>query len=139
MLSTSAGPPPEPWYFHGKTMRRMAYVLTGVGVLSAGAAVGDLPGEARAVRRLEDRQRRAPGGHEGLGRLPAQATSNNALASSLNSANQAIVGLSIAGGVLVAAGVTLFVVDLGAPPRERASSRSASATEMANVGWGWTW
>ena len=116
----------------------MAYVLTGVGVLSAGAAVGDLPGEPRAVRRLEDRQRRAPGVHPGSAAYMAQATSNNALAGSLTNANQAIVGLSVAGGVLVAAGVTLFFVDR-AHRRETGQLSFGVGDRAANVGWSWSW
>jgi hypothetical protein len=58
-----------------------------------------------------------------------QASANNSLASSLNSANRAILGLSIGGAALAAAGVTLFVVD-------RSRGHGGSGAGELSFGWG---
>ena len=138
LVSTPTGPPPEPWYFHGKTMRRAAYVLTGVGVLSAGAAVGIYLWKRGQYADWQAGNAALQGDTKGSAAYRTQATSNNALAGSLSSANQAIVGLWVASGVLVAAGVTLFVVDLGR--RSETSQLSFGiANRSANVAWSWTW
>jgi len=138
LLSTSAGPPPEPWYFHGKTMRRMAYVLTGVGVLSAGAAVGIYLAKRGQYDDWKTGNTALQSDTLGSAAYMAQATSNNAQASSLNNANHAIVGLSIAGGVLAAAGITLFFVDR-AHRRETGQLSFGVGDRTANLGWSWTW
>jgi hypothetical protein len=138
MLSASPGPPLEPWYFRGKTMRRMAYALTGVGVLSAGAAVGVYLANRGQYADWQAGNVALQGDTKGSAAYRTQATSNNALAGSLSSANQAIVGLWVATGVLVAAGVTLFVVDLG--HRSETSQLSFGVGDRsAKVAWGWKW
>jgi tetratricopeptide (TPR) repeat protein len=138
ILSASAGPPREPWYFHGKTMRRMAYVLTGVGVLCAGTAVGVYLANRGKYDDWKTGNAALQGDMMGSAAYMAQAASNNALASSLSDANHAIVGLSIAGGVLAAAGVTLFFVDR-AHRRETGQLSFGVGDRSANVGWRWTW
>ena len=138
LLSTSAGPPPEPWYFHGKTMRRMAYVLTGVGILSAGAAVGIYLSKRGQYDDWQAGNAALQNDTVGSAAYMAQATANNAQAGSLSNANHAVLGLSIAGGVLAAAGVTLFLVD-GAHRRETGQLSFGLGDRSANVGWRWTW
>jgi hypothetical protein len=67
-----------------------------------------------------------------------QAVATNDLASSLTRANQAIWGLSIAGGLLVATGATLWFVDRrsGRPSGELAFSWNGSS---AQLGWSGRW
>jgi hypothetical protein len=138
MLSASPGQPLEPWYFRGKTMRRIAYVLTGVGVLSAGAALGVYMANRGTYDDWKTGNAALQNDTSGSAAYMAQATSNNAQASSLNDANHAIVGLSIAGGVLAAAGVTLFFIDR-AHRREAAQLSFGVGDRAANLGWSWTW
>ena len=138
LLSAPAGPPPEPWYFHGKTMRRTAYVLAGVGVLSAGAALGVYLSKRGQYDDWQSGNATLQGYTPGSATYMAQASSNNALAGSLTSANQAIIGLSVAGSVLVAAGVTLFFVDR-AHRRETGQLSFGVGARAANVGWSWSW
>ena len=116
----------------------MAYILTGVGVLSAGAAVGIYVAKRGQYDDWQTGNAALQGEMKGSAAYRTQATSNNALAGSLTSANQAIVGLWVASGVLVAAGVTLFVVDLG--HRSEASQLSFGvADRSASAAWSWTW
>ena len=119
-------------------MRRMAYVLTGVGVLSAGAAVGIYVAKRGQYHDWQAGNVALQGDTKGSAAYRTQATSNNALAGSLSSDNQAIVGLWVASGVLVAAGVTLFVVDLG-HRSEKSQLSFAVGNRSANVAWSWTW
>ncbi|MES1207482.1 MAG: tetratricopeptide repeat protein [Pseudomonadota bacterium] len=137
-LSATAGAPPEPWYFRGKTMRRMAYVLTGAGVLSAGAALGVYLAKRGQYDDWKTGNATLQNEMVGSAAYMAQATSNNAQARSLSTANHAIVGLSVAGGVLAAAGVTLFFVDRG-HRREAGQLSFGVGDRTANLGWSWTW
>lgn len=138
MLSASPGPPAEPWYFRGKTMRRMAYVLTGVGVLSVGAAVGVYLANRGQYDDWKTGNAALQNDTIGSAAYMTQAASNNVQASSLSNANHAIVGLSIAGGVFAAAGVTLFFVDR-AHRHEGGQLSFGVGDRTANLGWSWTW
>jgi PEGA domain/Tetratricopeptide repeat len=138
VLSIPAGPPPEPWYYRGKTMRRMAYVVAGLGVLSGGAALGVYLSKRGQYSQWQAGNAALQGDTVGSAAYMAQATSNNALAGSLSSANDAIIGLSVAGGVLAAAGVTLFLVDR-AHRRETSHFGLGIGDRAANVEWKWTW
>lgn len=138
LLSTSPGPPAEPWYLRGRTMRGMAYVLTGMGVLSAGAAVGVYLANRGQYDDWKAGNAALQNDSVGSAAYMAQATSNNARASSLNNANHAIVGLSIAGGVLAAVGVTLFFVER--EHRHESGHLSFGVGDRgANLGWRLTW
>lgn len=137
-LSAAAGTPPEPWYFRGNTMRRMAYVLTGAGVLSAGAALGVYLAKRGQYDDWKTGNATLQNEMVGSAAYMAQATSNNAQARSLSTANHAIVGLSVAGGVLAAAGVTLFFVDRG-HRREAGQLSFGVGDRTANLGWSRTW
>lgn len=122
----------------GKAMRRGAYTCAGIGVAAAGAALGvylwnrdrydDWKAGEAALQDLTP----------GSAAYRMQAVANNDLATSLTRANQAIVGLSIAGGLLVATGASLWLVDRrrGRPTGELAFSWTASS---AQLGWGGRW
>jgi tetratricopeptide (TPR) repeat protein len=138
LLSPPPVPPAEPWYFRGRTMRRMAYVLTGVGVLSATAAVGVYLANRGQYDDWKTGNAALQNDAPGSAAYMAQATANNARASSLDNANHAIVGLSIAGGVLAAAGVTLFFVDRQ-HRHETGHLSFGVGDRAANMGWSWTW
>lgn len=139
LMSTSGGPPPEPWYFHGTTMRRMATVTAGVGALCGGAALAVY----LANRGNYDNWRAGAAAlaNDTLGSAAyrAQATSDNAMASSLNSANHAIVVLSIASGALIAAGASLFLVDRAHRHPASELSFGWGGGSSANLSWRWTW
>jgi tetratricopeptide (TPR) repeat protein len=128
----------EPWYFQGRTMRRMAYVVAGVGVLSGAAALGIYLGKRGQYDDWKTGNAALQSDTMGSAAYMAQATSNNALAGSLSSANEAIIGLSIAGGALVVAGVTLFLVDR-AHRHELGQPSFGVGDRAANVGWSWSW
>jgi tetratricopeptide (TPR) repeat protein len=120
------------------TLRRAAYVSTAFGVAAAGAALGVYLWNRG---RYEDWQAGDVALQEltpGSAAYQMQAATNNDLASSLTTANHAILGLSIAGGVLVATGASLWLLDRG---RERANGQlSLSWTgSSAQLGWSGRW
>ena len=66
-----------------------------------------------------------------------KVTENNDLGSSLVNANRAIVGLSVAGGLLVATGAALWLVDRG---RTSTGELALSVTgSSAQLGWSARW
>jgi tetratricopeptide (TPR) repeat protein len=120
------------------TLRRAAYASTAVGVAAAGAALGvylwyrgrydDWQAGEAALQDLTP----------GSAAYRMQAVANNDLASSLTTANHAILGLSIAGGVLVATGASLWLVDRR---RERPTSGLSLSwtSSSAQLGWSGRW
>ncbi len=120
------------------TLRRAAYVSTAVGVAAAGAALGVYLWNRG---RYDDWQAGTTTLQELTPRTAAyrmQAVENNDLATSLTRANHAILGLSIASGVLVATGASLWFVDRR---RERPTGQlSLSWTgSSAQLGWSGRW
>jgi tetratricopeptide (TPR) repeat protein len=121
------------------SMRRLAYVSTAVGVAAAGAALGVyLWNRGRyddwqaGNAALDDLTR-------GSAAYRMQAVTNNDLASSLTTANHTILGLSVASGVLVATGASLFLVDR-ARGRGAGGELSFSWTaSSAQLGWSGRW
>ena len=134
MTRASSDAPASP----ARPLRRAAYVSAGLGVAAAGAALGvylwnrgryqDWQAGDAAVEDLKF----------GSAAYRRQVTENNDLASSLISADKAILGLSIAGGLLVATGATLWLVDRGRarPAGELAFSWTGSS---AALGWSSRW
>jgi tetratricopeptide (TPR) repeat protein len=131
-------PPPGPWYFRGKTMRRMAYALTGAGVLSVGAGVAIYLAKRGQYNDWKNGNAAIQSETIGSAAYMAQATANNAAAESLSEANHAIVSLSVVGGLLAAAGVSLFFVDRS-HRREAGQLSLVVSDRVVSGGWGWTW
>jgi hypothetical protein len=120
------------------TLRRAAYASTSLGVVAAGAALGVYLWNRG---RYEDWQAGTAALQDltpGSAAYRTRAVANNDLATSLTTANHAILGLSIAGGVLVATGASLWLVDRGRgrPTGELAFSWTASS---AQLGWSTRW
>jgi tetratricopeptide (TPR) repeat protein len=120
------------------TLRRAAYVSTAVGVAAAGAALGVYLWNRGRYDDWQAGQMTLQGLTPSSAAYRMQAFANNDLASSLTTANHAILGLSIAGGVLVATGTSLWLVDRR---RERHTGQvSLSWTgSSAQLGWSGRW
>jgi tetratricopeptide (TPR) repeat protein len=138
LLSAPTAPPAEPWYHRGNTMRRMAYVTAGLGVLAGGTALGIYLWKRGQYSDWQAGNAALSKDTLGSAAYMAQATSNNALAGSLTNANAAIIGLSIASGALVAGGAALFFTDR-AHRREVGQVSFGWAERSGNVAWNWTW
>jgi tetratricopeptide (TPR) repeat protein len=136
LLSQAA--PPEPPRPRGETMRRASYILAGAGVLAGGAALGVYLANRDTFADWQAGSERLQKLSQGTATYQMQATKNNELASSLTTANHTILGLSVAGGALVAAGATLFFVDR-AERRRTGELSLALGGGSANVAWLCRW
>jgi tetratricopeptide (TPR) repeat protein len=126
---------PEP---HARPLRSAAYVSAGVGVAAAGAALGVYLWNRGRYQDWQAGDAAVGDLKYGSAAYRKQVVENNDLASSLSTANKTIVGLSIASGLLVAAGASLWLVDRrhAAPTSELAVSWTGSS---AQLGWSARW
>lgn len=133
--SSPVAPAPPP----GPALRRASYGLAAVGLLAEGTALAIY---LLNRGRYDDWQ----AGNTALGRTTpgsavyrTQASTNNGLASTLTTANRAILGLAVGGGVVLGAAATMFLVDR----RERHRSAELSFGWVpggpATVGWSGRW
>jgi tetratricopeptide (TPR) repeat protein len=124
-------------------MRRTAYLVTTVGVLVGGAAVGVYFWNRGRYDDWQSTNAALQTTPPGTAAYRSRAVANNQLADSLTSANHAILGLSIAAGALIASGVTLYLVERGHQGRlgEVAFGWGHDATggASASVGWSAVW
>jgi len=105
-LHVDEGPPPR-----RPAMRNTSYVLAGSGVLAGAAALTVYLAYRGKYQDWQTGNARLRTLSAMSGAYYTQQDANNRLASSLTTANHAIIGLSIAGGALVAAGTALFLID----------------------------
>jgi hypothetical protein len=117
----------------------LPYTLAGVGAALVGGALGVYLWNRK---RYDDWQAgNTTLKNEGMGSAAyrQQATANNNLAASLTSANHAVLGLSIAGGALVALGATVFYVDHVRVHRTAEVAFGWGGGLSANVKWSCVW
>jgi len=126
--SVIATPPPAP---PSRDLRMWSYVSAGVGAAAGAAALGVYLWNRDRYDDWKSTNSSLQTFTPGSAAYHDAAAANNARADSLTSANHAIVGLSIASGVLIAGGAALYLVDR-AHRRERAV---ASAARPDGSGW----
>lgn len=110
---------PTPVSHPSRLRPALPYVLAGVGVALGGAALGVYLWKRDTYEQWQDGNAQLRNLTPGSESYVARATENNRLAASLTSANRAIVGLAIGGGVLTVAGAALYLF-------ERRSGREAA-------------
>lgn len=138
----AAEPPPplrveEPPPPRSPAMRRTSYALAGSGVLAGAAALTVYLAYRGKYQDWQDGKARLPNLTAGSPDYHAQIDASNRLAGSLTTANDVILGLSIAGGALVAAGAVLFLIDRDA--RHAGGPTVGWNDRTATVGWSATW
>jgi len=112
-------------------------VLAGTGVLAGAAALTVYLAYRGKYEDWKEGGAKLPFLTPGTSQYYDQIRANNELAASLTSANHAILGLSIAGGALVAAGTVLFLIDRH---ERHAGTPIVGWNEgTATVGWSATW
>ena len=140
---SAAAPPPvtlpveEPPPPRSPAMRRTSYVLAGSGVLAGAAALTVYLAYRGKYHDWQAGNAELPNLPTGSGAYYAQIDANNRLAASLTTANHTILGLSIAGGALMAAGTVLFLIDRHA--RHAGAPTVGWNDGTATVGWSATW
>jgi tetratricopeptide (TPR) repeat protein len=139
VLSQRVAVPTEPASHPGTTMPRAPYLIAGVGALSGAAALGVYLWNRGRYDDWRAGDAALANTTAGSADYQARATANNSLAASLTTANHAILGLSIAGGVLVAAGAALFVADrTHSRPADELSFEWAGGSS-AKMAWSGKW
>ena len=113
----------------------IAYATAGVGVALGGAAIGVYLWNRG---RYQDWQHYNAALQQDKGALDfhGRQIANNQLADSLTRANHVILGLSVASGVLLAGGITLWVRDRLRGATEAEASPDKAATGLS-MGWAW--
>jgi len=139
-LLTPAAPPvhvdevPPP---RGPAMRRSSYVLAGTGVLAGAAAVTVYLAYRGKYQDWKAGVAQVPNLTAGSPEYYHQIETNNRLADSLTTANHLVLGLSIAGGALVAAGTVLFLIDRH--ERQGGTPMLSWNDGVATLGWSGRW
>ncbi len=132
-----------------RTMSILGYSAAGVGVALGGAALGVYLWNRGRYQDWQDNNA-ALQQDKGAIDFHARQMANNQLADSLTRANHVIVGLSIAGGVLLVGGVVLWARDRlrGANEVEASPGKTVSGISMglawqgrssANISWSAPW
>ena len=118
-----------------RTMSILGYSAAGVGVALGGAALGVYLWNRG---RYQDWQNNNAALQQDKSALDfhGRQVANNQLADSLTRANHVILGLSVASGVLLAGGVTLWVRDRFRGGTEAEASPDKAATGLS-MGWAW--
>ena len=117
----------------------LPYVLAGAGVALEGAALAVYLWKRDTYQQWQDGNAQLRNLPQGSDSYVVRARENNRLAASLTSANHAMVGLAIGGGVLTAAGAALYLFD------RRSESKSVRFTVLWNggssvaAGWSGAW
>jgi hypothetical protein len=115
----------------------LPYVLAGVGVALGGTALGVYLWKRDKYEQWQDGN--AQLGTPGSASYVVRAAENNRLASSLTSANRAIVGLAIGGGVLTAAGAALYIFDRRAGREAARFTVAWNGGSSVAAGWSGSW
>jgi hypothetical protein len=118
-----------------RTMSILGYSAAGVGVALGGAALGVYLWNRG---RYQDWQHNNAALQQDNGAIDfhGRQVANNQLADSLTRANHVILGLSVASGLLLAGGVTLWVHDRLRGGTEAEASPGKAATGLS-MGWAW--
>jgi hypothetical protein len=137
----AATPPLAPGdHWSPATLRRAAYLSAGAGVLTGGVALGFYFVTRPAYERWQTNEAMLKTETPGTPQYHKTAVDQNQLASSLNNANHTILGFSIAAGLLIGTGATLFYVARAS--EQPATSRSLSVAlsdSSAGLAWSGTW
>lgn len=117
----------------------LPYVLLGSGVGLGTAALVIYLCKRGDYQRWQDGDKALNGETPGSDRYRAQAAENQRMAASLTTANHTMLGLSIAGGALVAAGASLYVFDWVSARRSASVSVAWAGGASLAARWRYTW
>ena len=124
MVATPAPAPPP------RDLRKWAYVTAAAGAAAGAAALGVYVWNRGRYDDWQATNTSLQMFVPGSAAYHDAAAANNARADSLTTANRAIVGLSIASGVLIAGGAALYLVD-----RAHRREQAASTARAGGAGW----
>jgi hypothetical protein len=125
-VALQAQSPPAPSPRRSGARAALPYVLAGAGLALGASALGVYLWKRADYQQWQVGEAALRNETPGSAAYQARAAENQRMADSLTTANHTILGLSIAGGVLLAAGVSLYFFD-------RASARNSASFTVA---WG---
>jgi hypothetical protein len=117
----------EPVSGHSDLRAALPYTLAGAGIALGAGALGVYLWKRSEYQRWQDSEAALKSEAPSSPRYQARVADNQRMAAALTTANRTIVGLSIAGGALVAAGATFYLLD-------RASARRSTNLSVAWAG-----
>lgn len=132
-------PPSKSAPAHIGVRAALPYVLLGAGVALGGGALGVYLWKRGEYQRWQAGDDALKGETPGSTRYGAQAAENQRMAASLTTANHAIIGLSLAGGALVAAGASLYLVDWASARRSTSLSLAWAGGSSVAARWRYAW
>lgn len=129
--------PPAPT--RGALAVALPYVMGGAGLALAGGALGVYLWKRSEYQRWQAGETALQSEAPGSARYQAQVAENNRMAGSLTSANHAILGLGVAGGVLIAAGASLYLLERPARPSTSSVAVAWAGGRSLVAEWRYAW
>jgi hypothetical protein len=130
---------PAPVSHPSRLRPALPYVLASVGVALGGTALGVYLWKRDKYEQWQDGNAQLGNLTSGSESYVVRARENNQLAASLTSANRAIVGLAIGGGVLTAAGAALYLLDRRAGREAARFTVAWNGGSTVAAGWSGSW
>jgi hypothetical protein len=124
---------------HNGVGAALPYTLAGAGIALGAGALGVYLWKRDEYQQWQDNEAAMTSEAPTSSRHQALAADNQRLAASLTTANHTIVGLSIAGGVLVAAGATLYLLDWASEHRSTKVSVAWAGGSSVAAKWSCSW
>jgi tetratricopeptide (TPR) repeat protein len=131
--------PATPSSERGGLRAAMPYALIGAGVALGASALGVYLWKREDYERWQAGETTLRTETPGSSSYQALAAENQRLAASLSTANRAIVGLSVAGGVMVAVGASLYLIDRAATRRLTSLTVAWNGGSSVAAGWRYRW
>lgn len=138
-VAVQAQTPAEPVPVRGGLRKALPYALAGAGVALGAGALAVYLWRRGDYERWQAGEGALRNETPGSAAYQARATENQRLAASLTTANHTIVGLSIAGGVLVAAGASLYIFDWAEARKSTRLTVAWGGGASVAAGWRWSW
>ncbi len=132
-------PPAKPARARSAVRTALPYALAGAGVALGAGALGVYLWKRGDYEQWQAGEAALQKETPGSATYQARAADNQRLAGSLTAANHTILGLAIAGGVLVAAGGSLYLFDWSSARKSTGFSVAWAGGSSVTAGWGGSW
>jgi tetratricopeptide (TPR) repeat protein len=134
-----ARPTMKPMADHNGFRAALPFTLLGAGVALGAGALGVYLWKRGQYQQWQSSETILKDQTPGSASYQARAADNERMAASLTTANHTIVGLSIAGGALVAVGASLYLFDLASARRSTNLTVAWAGGSSVAAGWRCSW
>jgi tetratricopeptide (TPR) repeat protein len=138
-VALQAQSPPAPPPRRSGARAALPYLLAGAGLALGASALGVYLWKRADYQQWQDGEAALRNETPGSAAYQARAAENQRMADSLTTANHTILGLSVAGGVLVAAGVSLYLFDRASARNSASFAVAWSGGRSVAAGWRCSW